>query len=114
MPEFTEWLLDELQRRGWQPADLAKQAELSTGSISNILTGKRKPGANICVSIADALNISPERVFRIAGLLPVDSEGEDDPATSEIYDLARRLSSRRREEALNYIRYLHQIDQVEK
>ena len=38
-------LEEELKKRPWQPADLARRAGLHSGSVSRILNGTRKAGA---------------------------------------------------------------------
>jgi transcriptional regulator with XRE-family HTH domain len=68
--KFNEWLNKELADRGWNQSDLANRAGLGRGTISNIMNHSRKPGTDICVAIAHALNIPPEIVFRAASILP--------------------------------------------
>lgn len=72
--EFNTWLTNELKRREWKPADLAHRAGLGSGSLSNILSGNRRPGPDICVAIATAMGEDPVNVFRQAGLLPDAAE----------------------------------------
>jgi transcriptional regulator with XRE-family HTH domain len=70
MSEFSDWLDTELSKRNWTRADLAKAAGISQSSLSLIYSGNRKPGNDLCESIARALKLPPEEVFRRAGLLP--------------------------------------------
>lgn len=101
------WILDELNRRGWTPADLAKKAKIHQATLSNILNGNRKAGPEICLAVAEALGEKPEKVFRMAGLLP-PSSGEmsdlsDDEA--ELVKLYRQLSPGEvRSYALSFLR----------
>ena len=69
MKDFTEWLLDELKKRQWRPANLANKAGLGSGTLSHVLNGSRKPGSDLCRAIAAALGEPEEKVFRLAGLL---------------------------------------------
>jgi len=71
---FAAWLRDELQQRGWDQAELARRAQLSTGLISHIITTERGVGPHSARAIARALQVSPEEVFRRADLLPKSSE----------------------------------------
>lgn len=114
MEKLTVWVLEELDKRGWKPADLAHRAGLSTGSLSNILNGNRKAGPDVCRAIADALGEPEEKVFRLAGLLSPLPATEDSPTLQEIIDLAKRMTPEQREQAADYIRFLYQKEQEEK
>lgn len=105
MENFSLWLLNELEKRNWQPADLAKKARISRGSLSNILNNYRKPGPDLCLAIAQALGEPPEKVFRLAGLLPPLPGGEDEQISREVMDILRNMSPENRQDLLNYARY---------
>ena len=107
---FIRWLLTELDKKGWQPSDLAKQAKVSKGSVSNVLNGNRKPGPDLCLAIAKALNEPPEKVFRLAGLLPA-LPTSDGTTIQEAIELLKNLPPEQQQEALSYIRYLYQRDE---
>lgn len=68
--EFCQWLKTELQARGWSQDDLARQTGISYGVIHDILNDYRTPDPELCAHIAKALRISPEIIFRRAGLIP--------------------------------------------
>jgi transcriptional regulator with XRE-family HTH domain len=68
--ELTEWLKQEAERRGWSFREIARRGGLSSGAISNVMTGNALAGWDLCVGIAQALDVAPEVVFRKAGLLP--------------------------------------------
>lgn len=86
MESLTVWIIEELNRRDWNPADLAKRAGLSTGSLSNIMNGKRKPGPKALRAIARALGEPPDNVFRLAGLLPKEANpGKDEDQLLAVY-----------------------------
>lgn len=99
---FVEWLDGELALRNWRPADLARAAGISTGSLSQIYTGARNPGPDIALAIARGFNLPADHVFRQAGLLP-GSEGPDrDPSYQEILDIMRNMSVEERREIVEY------------
>jgi transcriptional regulator with XRE-family HTH domain len=75
-----DWLLKELEKRGWSQSDLVKESGISRGTLSNIISGTRGVGPESLVAISQALNISPVTVFRKAGLLP---EGGEETAFSD-------------------------------
>ena len=70
METFADWLIGELDRRLWNNSDLARAASVEPGTISRIISGTRKPGPDVCLSIARAFREPPEKIFRLAGLLP--------------------------------------------
>jgi transcriptional regulator with XRE-family HTH domain len=101
MENLVNWISEELKKRGWKPADLAHRAGLSTGSLSNVLSGNRKAGPDLCNAIARALGEPPEKVFRLAGLLPALPATEDE-MLNDITEAFKRLSPEKRREVLEY------------
>lgn len=85
---FNEWLLEKMKELDWSQADLSRASGLTTGAVSNYING-RIPGEAALRKIAKALHMSPETVFRAAGILP--PEPKKDPAIDEILHLARNL-----------------------
>lgn len=67
---FPRWLQRELNKRGWDQAELARRGDITAAHISRIVSGLRQPGPDFCKGVARALRVPPERVFRLAGLLP--------------------------------------------
>ena len=105
MDKFIPWLLKELKNRSWRPADLAHRAGLSTGSLSNVLSGNRNAGPDICNAVARALGEPEEKVFRLAGLLPPLPAAEEDELLNEITETFMRLNPEMRREVLDYARW---------
>jgi hypothetical protein len=64
--------------------------------------------ADFCIKIAQVLGEAPEKVLRLANILPQLPVSEDDPTLREINDTLRNMTSEQRQEALRYIRYLYQ------
>lgn len=104
METFSDWIERQLKERNWRPADLARAAGITDAALSRILSGTRNPGPDVCQAIAQALNEPPEKVFRLAGLLPPLPPGDGD--VEEITEIARRLAPDRRKQALDFLRYL--------
>ncbi len=96
------WVEGELKKRDWSLSDLAKKANLHPGTISNILTKTRKPGPDVCLAIADALNLPEETVFRYAGLLR--HKPEADSEAEEMLHLFQQLGEDKRKLALIMLR----------
>jgi transcriptional regulator with XRE-family HTH domain len=112
MEKLVVWIFAELDKRGWRPADLAHRAGLSTGSLSNILSGNRKAGPDVCNAIARAFGEPPEKVFRLAGLLP-DLPAPEDELLGEVTEAFKRLSAEKRREVLEYALWQLQRQQQE-
>lgn len=106
--DFGTWLKSELDVRGWRQADLAKAANLHSGSVSNVLNGQRRPGPDFVMGVARALKLPAEEVFRRAGLLPPRPAVGGGGLVEEAVDVLKRLPADKQQEALNYIRYLYQ------
>ena len=66
---FTEWLTQEMQKRGWSQAELARESGITKGALSHIFSGTRKPGVVMLKAISQAFNLPAEHVFRVAGIL---------------------------------------------
>jgi len=102
--EFANWLEGEIKKREWKPADLARVAKINAGTLSNILNGLRGAGPDFCTSIADALGLPPEFVFRKAGLLP--PKPEVDPVGQELLHHLDDLGEGDRQRILTIVRVL--------
>jgi transcriptional regulator with XRE-family HTH domain len=89
--DFPDWILQELERRGWTQSELARRAEVTPATISMILSRQKNPGVDACIGIARAFNESPTHVFRLAGLLPELTT--DQEKIERIIDLFNGLSN---------------------
>jgi transcriptional regulator with XRE-family HTH domain len=67
---FQDWLEEEMNRRGWTQAELARRSHISQPTLSRIVTETRQVGPDVALAIAHALGESPVKVYRMAGLLP--------------------------------------------
>lgn len=88
MNNFAAWLKHELDKRDMSPADLARRGTISEQSISKILHGKRQPGLESLIGVADGFHIPRAEVFRAAGIIEKEPE-------SRIEELATRIESLR-------------------
>ena len=77
MDNFGMWLLKELDNRGMSQSELARNAGLSRGTLSNLISGTRGRGPDSIEAIARALKLPPEHVFRMAGLLPKKADADE-------------------------------------
>lgn len=109
MDRLSTWLIETLKERGWSHSELARRSGVSQAAISGTISGDRKAGADFCVKVAGALGEAPEKVLRLAGILP--SVSTDDPALDEAVELLKNLSTEQRRLALRFIRTLYQSAQ---
>lgn len=70
MSEFADWINAQLLERGWSGNELARRAGVSSAGFHQVMTDTHGPGLNFCLGVAQALGERPERVLRLAGLLP--------------------------------------------
>ncbi|GEM_PF-660735 len=71
---FSEWLVNELTKRGMTQSDLAAASGTTPAQISRIISGSRGVGEKTLSMIAKGLDLPPELVFRAAGFLPQQKE----------------------------------------
>ncbi len=67
---ITPWLRDQLKARSWTHRELARRAGISQTAVSTVISNQRKPGWDFCAAIAGPLDQPPEKLMRLAGLLP--------------------------------------------
>lgn len=86
-------------------SDLARRMDAPRSSVSSWARGARVPDVESCFRIADALDLLPIDVMRIAGH-PVD----DEPGPSELEDrlvgVWRRLTPEGQEAAVEFVEFL--------
>lgn len=68
--ELINWIDRELEERGWSMRELSRRSGMSHGTISDVLNDRTNPGLDFCVGVARALDVPPENVLRMAGLIP--------------------------------------------
>lgn len=107
METFGDWLLAEIENKGWKQAELARRAHIQDATLSRIITGSRQVGPDVGQSIAQALEVPPEKVFRKAGLLPSRSPREED--IDEALWILGRLTARMRLTVLAMLRGLPRV-----
>jgi len=106
---FNDWLLSQLNERGWSQADLARATQITTSAISKYMQG-RIPNEEALRKIARAFRLPPEDVFRKAGILPPATE--EDATLNELTHLAQQLSDQELDDLIEYTR--HRLSLAEK
>ena len=71
MESFTNWLLQELDARGWSRSEAARRGRISASMFDKVINGHARPGLEFCKGVARAFGMPrPEEVMIRAGLLP--------------------------------------------
>ncbi|MGE5378676.1 MAG: helix-turn-helix domain-containing protein [Bacteroidota bacterium] len=102
---FSEWLQNEMNKRGWSQSDLARAADLNRAVINKLLNGKSHPQPATLEAISRALKIPIETTYRAAGLLPVNSDN-DETVDEAIYVLKSIHSAQRKATAVALLKAL--------
>jgi transcriptional regulator with XRE-family HTH domain len=110
--QFRQWLTSEMEKRRFSQVELAKATGISQPFISRVLHGERLATADFCVKVALTLDEPPEKLLRLAGILP--SNQTEDDTLQELMELARSLPLAKRQEVLRFVRFLYQSEQSEK
>jgi len=101
---FSDWLLMELNERGWSQSDLARKANINRQVVSSYINNPNKNhDPEILKMIARAFEYPPDYVFRAAGKLPPISEIDNN--ISEIVYLLDQLPIQEQKEILDLIRF---------
>jgi len=100
---FADWLAARLRQKGWSQKQLAQATGLSRQTISNYLVGRiTKPDESSCNALARVFGVTPEDVFRAAGILP--NMNENPPGIEEWIYLYMHAEEEERQEMLYYAR----------
>ena len=94
---LVPWLERQLASREWRQADLARGLGISTGMVSNWLTGQRRVSPYYCERIAALFGADVDYLLALAGHRPmVLSTDPDDPVEQLVAKLRRlRLTEAR-------------------
>lgn len=74
MVNFGDWLLEQLRERNLSQSELAKQAGISKGTVSNLVNGTKGAGQDSLIAIARVLRLPPDLLFEKAGLFSAKPE----------------------------------------
>jgi transcriptional regulator with XRE-family HTH domain len=70
MTDFSLWIGQELDRRGWSRSEAARRGSISPSAMDKVIGGFANPGIDFCRGVARAFGLPLEEVFRLAGILP--------------------------------------------
>ena len=88
--------------------ELARRANVSTSTVSRVVSGELKPSWDFCAAIARPLDEPILTIFKLAGLI---SLGEiTTPEILEIVEIMETMTPETRREVLHYAKYLSSIE----
>lgn len=90
MDNLSSWLAEEIKTRGWSIRELARRMDTSHTTVADVISGQRQPTWDFCAKIAKVFGEPPERILRLAGLLP--AEPEPDQTENQLLAIFRQLS----------------------
>jgi transcriptional regulator with XRE-family HTH domain len=108
--ELVKWINEELERRGWTQRELARRADISPGQLSMVINQSRGGGPEFCKNIARAFGEPPEKVFRLAGLLPPFKNELEEGAAEFLYHWDR-LTEAQQHEIAHMVKSLDEYNQ---
>jgi transcriptional regulator with XRE-family HTH domain len=86
------WLLAELERRGWTQGELARRSHVNRSHISRMISGQRSPGIDALRGMAEALGMPLDDLSRMADEMPPRPARTNDQRP--VYHVANNLSER--------------------
>jgi transcriptional regulator with XRE-family HTH domain len=108
MGTFGEWLKSEIKIRNISQKELADISGVTPAQISRAISGSRGLGTDTLLSIARALRVSPEEVFRRAGVLP--PRPNQDEQDANILERTSRMTPAQKRAVLAFISSLEAGD----
>ena len=108
---FSEFILLELNKREWSQSDLARAANISRTTVSDLITERRKPGKRTCAAIARGFGLPKETIYSAAGLL---DEVTARRKVQEIIDYRLSLlEDKQLDEVLSFVDFIRERDKRE-
>lgn len=101
---LPEWLLEKMNEKGMNAAELSRKSGISAQQISRLLSGQRGVSEVSLRAISEALNIPPEVAFRVAGFLPPLPERTQQ--IEQLVYLFERLNEKDRQTVLDMMQFL--------
>ena len=77
MANIGEELKKEMESKGMKKIELARISKINPGAITRIFRGEREPLVRTFAALVRALEIPPDRTYRIMNEMPATSEAEE-------------------------------------
>ena len=76
---MRQWVINELSKSGWTMNEFARRSKLSSGYVSQVLSGIKKPGPKFYQGMAKAFGVTLESVERAALVEAAKNPGRAKP-----------------------------------
>lgn len=96
--EFSEWIVTELDKRGWSRSEAARRGKISPSMFDKVINGNSKPGVKFIEGIARAFNMSSAEV-----MIHIEKQSDEDPWIKQMELKLRRLPAGMRSVASRFI-----------
>jgi transcriptional regulator with XRE-family HTH domain len=97
--DFSEWIVTELQRRGWSRSEAARRGGISPSMFDKVINGYAKPGIRFIEGLAKAFGISTSEIMS-----RYDKKGDRANLMEQIEIMVRDLPENDQQEILEYAR----------
>ena len=108
--KISQYIEIRMRDMSFSLRDTAQKIGISPSYLSKIVTGKQRPGAQVCINIADAFGDPRVTILRYAGWLEDDDLAAEfaeleqmakkDPQFKELVEIYRKLDSRQDKDML--------------
>ena len=61
--DFSEWIVSELEKRGWSRSEAARRGDISPSMFDKVINGHSEPGIKFIKGIAKAFKMSDAQVM---------------------------------------------------
>lgn len=102
---MRQWVINELSKSGWTMNEFARRSKLSSGYVSQVLSGIKKPGPKFYQGMAKAFGVTLESVERLEANGSIPKSRENDPVYLELMEIAQVLADDDLQEVKNYADY---------
>ena len=100
--DFSEWLVAELDQRGWSRSEAARRGDISSSMFDKVINGYAKPGKKFLDGLAQAFEMPPIVLYRKAGLL--EPEPDKSELVEQIMQEVHQMDESGQQEFLAYVR----------
>jgi transcriptional regulator with XRE-family HTH domain len=105
---FSQWIISEVEKRGWSYNELGRRAGVSGSTVSLVLNHQANPGLDFCTGVARAFGVRAEDVLARAGLIPAPPE--ETTTSRELMAMFAQLGNEDQERVMEIVRALRDAE----
>ena len=98
--DFSEWLVNELEKRGWSRSEAARRGNISSSMFDKVINGYARPGIKFLEGIAKAFDLSLAEVINYSN----NNRNEKSNLLEKIDQIVNTLSKDEQENIFEYAR----------